>query len=89
MESEFELNKEIEELHVVAASPELYPILIQTNAVQSILGLITHENTDISISAVSLLQEMTDPDTLEEAPSEAQQLTEALVAQQGLVSIAA
>lgn len=66
MESEFELHKEIEELHVVAASPELYPILVQTNAINSILGLITHENTDISIAAVSLLQELTDVDTIAE-----------------------
>ncbi len=66
MESEFELHKEIEELHVIAASPELYPILVQTNAVNSILGLITHENTDISIAAISLLQELTDVDTITE-----------------------
>lgn len=66
MRSEFELHKEIEELHVVAASPELYPILVQTNAVNSILGLISHENTDISIAAISLLQELTDVDTIAE-----------------------
>lgn len=66
MESELELHKEIEEMHVVAASPELYPILVQTNAINSILGLITHENTDISIAIISLLQELTDVDTITE-----------------------
>jgi hypothetical protein len=40
MESEVELHSEIQELFAIAASPELYYILIQTNAVNSILGYI-------------------------------------------------
>lgn len=78
MESEFELHKEIEDLHVVAASPELYPILVQTNTISSILGMITHENTDISIAAISLLQELTDVDTITEQPDHTLPLLEAL-----------
>jgi hypothetical protein len=59
LESEMELHTEIQELYAVAASPELYPILVQTGAVTSILGCLAHENTDISIAAIGLLQEMT------------------------------
>jgi beta-catenin-like protein 1 len=59
LESEMELHAEIQELYAVAASPELYPILVQTGAVTSILGCLAHENTDISIAAIGLLQEMT------------------------------
>ena len=57
-------------MYAVAASPELYSILVQTGAVSSILGMITHENTDISIATVGLLQEMTDTDTILEEREE-------------------
>jgi beta-catenin-like protein 1 len=84
MESEFELHSEIGELHVVAAFPELYPVLIQNNAVMTLFGLITHENTDISIAAISLLQEMTEVDTLLEQPDIAKSFLAAIQKVQGL-----
>ncbi len=45
MESEVELNDVIQEMHVVATVPYLYHILIDLNAVQSLLQLLNHENT--------------------------------------------
>lgn len=42
-------------------------------------GLVTHENTDISIAALGLLGELTDPDVVLEAEKEAGQLIDALV----------
>lgn len=45
MDSEVELNDILQEMHIVATQPELYPILVELNAVQSILGLLSHENT--------------------------------------------
>lgn len=84
MESEIDLHTEIEELNAIAASPELYPVLVQTGAVISILGMITHENTDISIAAVSLIQEMTDVDTITEEIDAAMLFVEAFLANQGL-----
>lgn len=84
LDSELELHAEIQELFAVAASPELYPVLVQMGAVSSILGCVTHENTDISIAAVSLLQEMTEVDTINEEPEAAMQFIEALTAAQGL-----
>jgi beta-catenin-like protein 1 len=65
MDSELDLHAVITELSAVAASPELYPTILQTESLTSILGLITHDNTDVSLACVSLLQEMTDSDTLE------------------------
>lgn len=59
LDTEIELHAEIQELYAVAASPELYPVFVQAGAVNSILGCLTHENTDISIAAIGLLQEMT------------------------------
>eukprot|EP01031_Cornospumella_fuschlensis_P027173 gene27173-32827_t len=84
MDSEFELNQEIQNLHVVAAYPSLYPIILQNQSLTSILGMITHENTDISVMAVSLLQEMIDASSLEEAREEMISLIESFIASNGL-----
>ncbi|RYH30639.1 hypothetical protein EON65_04530 [archaeon] len=84
MESEYELNQEIQNLHVVAAYPSLYPIILQNQSLYSILGMITHENTDISIMAVSLLQEMIDASSLAEAREEMMALIESFIALNGL-----
>ena len=47
MESELELNDIIQEMHVIATVPDLYHILVDLNTVQSLLQLLSHENTDI------------------------------------------
>ena len=83
MESEIELNTEISELYALAASPELYPVLVGSGSLESLLGLIAHENTDISISVVGLFQELTEPTTLQET-EDAIGLVEAIVELQGL-----
>ena len=45
MESELELNDIVQEMHVIATVPDLYYVLVDLNAVQSILQLLNHENT--------------------------------------------
>ncbi|KAI4902209.1 hypothetical protein NFI96_031287 [Prochilodus magdalenae] len=47
MEAELDLNDIIQEMHVIATIPELYHLLVELNAVQSLLGLLSHDNTDI------------------------------------------
>lgn len=47
MESELDLNDIIQEMHVIATIPDLYHLLVELNAVQSLLGLLGHENSDI------------------------------------------
>ncbi|XP_075558957.1 beta-catenin-like protein 1 isoform X1 [Dermacentor variabilis] len=79
MDSEVELNDILQEMHIVATQPELYPILVELNSVQSILGLLAHENTDISIAVVDLLQELTDVDSLHESQEGADMLIDALI----------
>jgi beta-catenin-like protein 1 len=78
MESEIELYEEINNLFVVSASPELYPTLIESGSVVSILGMIAHENTDISLASIGLINELTDPETVLET-EEAIQLVDALI----------
>ncbi|CAM5095152.1 unnamed protein product [Natator depressus] len=92
MESELDLNDIIQEMHVVATMPDLYHLLVELNAVQSLLGLLGHDNTDILSllaflsgemfflqSVVDLLQELTDIDTLHESEEGAEVLIDALV----------
>lgn len=58
MESELDLNDIIQEMHVVATMPDLYHLLVELNAVQSLLGLLGHDNTDI-LSALSSVRRRT------------------------------
>nr|XP_032830646.1 beta-catenin-like protein 1 [Petromyzon marinus] len=82
MESELDLNDVIQEMHVIATMPELYPLLVDLNSVTSLLGLLSHDNTDIAIEVVDLLQELTDVDTLHESQEGARTLTDALLNEQ-------
>jgi beta-catenin-like protein 1 len=88
MTSEIELHDGIQELYAIAASPELYPLLVSLGAVKSTLGVLTHENTDISLAAVSFLQELTDPDTLlsgnDDDNTQVQVLLDAFIMEQGI-----
>lgn len=82
MESELELHDVLQELHAVATNPELYPQMVELSVVPSLLELLAHENTDISVRVVDLLQELTEPDVYNEAPDEADSLIDALLNQQ-------
>ncbi|XP_059916259.1 beta-catenin-like protein 1 [Gadus macrocephalus] len=79
MEAELDLNDIIQEMHVVATMPDLYHLLVELNAVHSLLGLLSHENTHIAIAVVDLLQELTDIDTLQESEEGAEVLIDALL----------
>ncbi|KAG2713932.1 hypothetical protein I3760_03G002400 [Carya illinoinensis] len=61
-DSELELHEELHKLKILAGGPELYPDLVNLNAIPSILNLLAHDNTDIAIDVVQLLQDLTDPD---------------------------
>ena len=84
MESEVELNEEIQKLHVIATVPEHYPILVEMNTIQTLVSLLSHDNSDISIAVVDLLQELTDMDALNESEGEeeAEKLMDVLLNEQ-------
>ncbi|ORX89907.1 DUF1716-domain-containing protein [Basidiobolus meristosporus CBS 931.73] len=82
LDSEAELDEEIKHFAVISEAPEMYTNLIELNAVASILSLLSHENTDIAISAVELLNALTEEDddgTNEEAEESMKLLVQALV----------
>lgn len=66
MDSEIEVFGALEDLYPLAVSPDLYPEFLALSGLRYVLGMITHENTDISIAAVGLLQEMTEREENEE-----------------------
>ena len=82
--SELELDEEVRKLYAVAASPELYPSLVELGAVRTLLGLLAHDNTDMSLGVVGLFAELTDGEVGEEAATEMGALVSALVEHQGL-----
>ncbi|KAJ3179745.1 Beta-catenin-like protein 1 [Gaertneriomyces sp. JEL0708] len=70
IDSEADLDEEIKNMLQLSAAPELYPLLVELQSHASVLSLLTHENTDISIAALELLNELTDEDLVSEASEE-------------------
>ncbi|KAJ8618457.1 hypothetical protein MRB53_014643 [Persea americana] len=78
-ESEIELHDDLQKLRILAGGPDLYPDLVALNAVPSLLGLLSHDNSDIAVDVVALLQDLTDEDVLEDNDEPARVLVDALV----------
>merc|ERR1719450_1869124 len=79
MMSEMELHDSVRELQNVSTVPHMYPIMVDTNCVSTLLGLLSHENTDIAVAAVEVLQEVTDVDTMNESDEGAEVMLQALM----------
>ncbi|CAK8697603.1 unnamed protein product [Clavelina lepadiformis] len=78
MESELDLNDVISEMKTLATMPEQYHYLVELRAINSLLTLLNHANSDISIAVIDLLQELTDVDTMTENEEGAEVLIDAL-----------
>lgn len=78
-DSEVELHEELQKLKVLAGAPELYPDLVSLNVIPSIVDLLNHDNTDIAVDVVQLIQDLTDEDVLEDNDEPAKVLVDALV----------
>jgi beta-catenin-like protein 1 len=46
----------VQELHSLAAMPEGYELLEELGGLRTLLNLMSHENTDIAIAVVDLIQ---------------------------------
>merc|ERR1719378_225504 len=66
MMSEMELHDGLRELQNVSTVPHMYPIMVELNCVSTLLGLLSHDNTDIAVAAIDVIQELTDVDTMDE-----------------------
>ncbi|KAK9736765.1 Catenin-beta-like, Arm-motif containing nuclear [Popillia japonica] len=82
MESEVELHEILQEMRVLATAPDYYPLLVKLNIIPSLLELLSHDNTDIAVGTIELLQEMSDVDILHESEDGAEALIESLLEHQ-------
>ncbi|CAH0557978.1 unnamed protein product [Brassicogethes aeneus] len=82
MESEVELHETLQEMRVLATAPDYYPLLVKLQVIPSLLELLSHDNTDVAVATVELLQELTDVDILNESEEGADALIEALLEHQ-------
>ncbi|CAG9769060.1 unnamed protein product [Ceutorhynchus assimilis] len=82
MESELELHETLQEMRVLATAPDYYSLLVKLQVIPSLLELLAHDNTDIAVATIELLQELTDVDILNESEEGAEALIEALLEHQ-------
>lgn len=64
-ESEIELDCEIKALGQLASAPELYAELVRLNVMESVVGILGHENEDVVADTLEVLRELTDGDAVE------------------------
>lgn len=62
MSSEADLDSEIKALSIISEHPELYGEFVKLGCVSSLVGLLSHDNTDIAIDAIQIISELTDED---------------------------
>ncbi|KAL1512989.1 hypothetical protein ABEB36_002481 [Hypothenemus hampei] len=82
MESELELHETLQEMRILATAPDYYPLLVKLQVIPSLLELLSHDNTDIAVATIELLQELTDVDILNESEEGAEALIESLLEHQ-------
>lgn len=65
MDSELDVDTDIRRLQsLLPVNPELYPECIRLSGVETILGLLSHENVDIVTDTIDLLSEIVEPDAI-------------------------
>lgn len=62
MGSEADLDADIKALSILSEHPELYEEFAKLGCVDSLVSLLSHENTDIAIDTVEIISELTDED---------------------------
>lgn len=62
MSSEADLDADIKALSILFEHPELYEEFARLGCVSSLVSLLSHENTDIAIDAIEIINELTDDD---------------------------
>ena len=76
------LDEHIKSLHVLATAPKFYPRLVKAEFVKTLLGLIIHENSDISVDTLDLLNDLIDPENLTEAELESHEFIQRLISKE-------
>lgn len=78
--SETELFASLDEIQGAAVQPELYPVLLERRStLETLLSLLTHDNSDISAKVVKIVFDFVDNDSDNDDDSESDQATGSLV----------
>jgi beta-catenin-like protein 1 len=78
MVSEADLDADVKSLSVLSEHSELYEEFAKLGCVHSLVSLLAHENTDIAIHVVEVIDELTDED-VESEPAQWDALVNAMV----------
>ncbi|KAL7266470.1 hypothetical protein RUND412_010983 [Rhizina undulata] len=78
MASEADLDADVKALGVLSEHPELFEEFRKLGCLASLVGLLAHENTDISIDVVEVISELTD-DEVEAEPEQWEALVDGMV----------
>jgi beta-catenin-like protein 1 len=62
MSSEADLDADIKALSILSEHPEFYSEFANLGCIKSLVSLLSHENTDIAIDAIEIINELTDED---------------------------
>lgn len=62
MGSEADLDADIKSLSILSEHPELYEEFAKLGCVSSLVSLLSHDNTDIAIDAIEIINELIDED---------------------------
>ncbi|BGP18787.1 hypothetical protein JCM10213_003442 [Rhodosporidiobolus nylandii] len=72
VDSEFNLLEALHALLLLSTSPALtYPLLLENATPSTLADLLSHENTDVIIAVVEVLEEWVDPEGLEDDDADA------------------
>ena len=64
MSSEADLDDDIKALSILSEHTDLYEEFAKLGCVSSLVSLLSHENTDIAIDAIEIINELTDDDVV-------------------------
>ncbi|KAI0068752.1 DUF1716-domain-containing protein [Artomyces pyxidatus] len=88
IDSEADLDSAIKALLPLAQVPKVaYPELIRSGQVETLVGLLSHENADIALDIVELVHELTDEDVGDEAEDDEEDPEEREAALKNLIDV--
>lgn len=68
VDSEFNLIESIHGLMILSSTPSVsFPLLIENSTLSTLSDLLSHENVDVSVAVIQVLEEYLDPEGLESA----------------------
>lgn len=71
VDSEFNLLETLRALFLLATKPALtYPLLLENSTPNTLADLLSHENIDVPVAVIEVLEELLDPEDLEDAQEE-------------------